>query len=114
VLIDIASRLTSNLRAVDLIARIGGEEFLVALPDTTPEAAHATAERLRRVVSDNPVVLPKGRGTIEVTLSIGLTVASAATLASRRVEDLIGLADQALLDSKSEGRNQVTVAQSAA
>ena len=114
VLIEVAARLTANLRAVDLIARIGGEEFLVALPDTTPEAAHATAERLRRKIGDTPVLLPCGRRSANLTLSIGLTVASGAALTDLVIDDLIGLADKALLDAKIDGRNQVMVAKSAA
>ncbi len=112
VLIEVAERLKSNLRAVDLIARIGGEEFLIALPDTTLEAAQATAERLRRVVGDRPVPLPNGNGSIPVTLSIGLALG--ADPAAGSVEDLIGLADRALLGSKADGRNQVKVGRSAA
>lgn len=112
VLIEVAKRLKSNLRAVDLIARIGGEEFLIALPDTTLEAAQATAERLRRVVGDRPVPLQKGNGSIPVTLSIGLALG--ADPAAGSVEDLIGLADRALLGSKADGRNQVKVGRSAA
>lgn len=112
VLVEIAERLKSNLRAVDLLARIGGEEFLVALPDTTPEAAQATAERLRRIVGERPVSLPNGAGSIPVTMSIGLAIGPSQ--ASATIEDLIGLADRALLGSKAEGRNQVTVGLSAA
>lgn len=110
VLVEVAERLRSNLRAVDLIARIGGEEFLVALPDTTLEAARATAERLRRVVGNRPVRLKDGT-SVTVTLSIGLALGGQGTYG---VEELIGLADTALLDSKAEGRNQVTIGRSAA
>lgn len=110
VLVEVAERLKSNLRAVDLIARIGGEEFLVALPDTTLAAARATAERLRRVVGGRPVPLRTG-GSVSVTLSIGLALGGPGAQA---IEDLVGLADAALLASKAEGRNQVTIGRSAA
>ncbi len=110
VLVEVAERLKSDLRAVDLVARIGGEEFLVALPDTTLEAARATAERLRRVVGERPVRF-RGGGGIPVTMSIGLALGGND---ARGIEELIGLADAALLDSKAEGRNQVTVDRSAA
>ncbi|KAB2884056.1 MAG: diguanylate cyclase [Albidovulum sp.] len=110
VLVEVADRLRSNLRAVDLIARIGGEEFLVALPDTTLDAARATAERLRRVVGERPVRLKDGSG-VAVTTSIGLALGGRG---ARGLEDLIGLADTALLDAKAEGRNQVTIGRSAA
>ena len=112
VLVEVAERLKSNLRAVDLLARIGGEEFLVALPDTTPEAAQATAERLRRVIGERPIPLPKGEGNIPVTLSIGLAIGPGTERGS--VDDLVNLADRALLGSKAEGRNLVTVGRSAA
>lgn len=110
VLVEVAERLKSNLRAVDLVARIGGEEFLVALPDTTLDAARATAERLRRVVGERPVRLKDG-GSVTVTMSIGLALGGRD---ARGIEELIGLADTALLDSKAEGRNQVTIGRSAA
>ncbi|MGB7263461.1 MAG: diguanylate cyclase [Albidovulum sp.] len=112
VLIEVADRLKSNLRDVDLLARIGGEEFLVALPDTTMEAAHATAERLRQIIGDKPVILPKGRGVVPVTLSIGLTLGPDTGVVP--VDELIGMADNALMGSKSEGRNQVTICRTAA
>ncbi len=54
VLAEVARRLQGALRPGDLIARIGGEEFLVAMPDTTTDQARASAERLRRAVSDEP------------------------------------------------------------
>lgn len=106
----VASALRAAVRSTDLIARIGGEEFLVALPDTTLEAARATAERLRRVVGERPVRLKDGGG-VSVTISIGLALGGRG---ARGVEELIGLADTALLDSKAEGRNQVTICRSAA
>ncbi|MGB3313753.1 MAG: diguanylate cyclase [Albidovulum sp.] len=112
VLVEVAQRLKSNLRAVDLLARIGGEEFLVALPETSPEAAQATAERLRRVIGERPVPLAKGEGNVPVTLSIGLAIGPAKQRGS--VDDLVNLADRALLGSKAEGRNLVTVCRTAA
>ncbi len=59
VLTEVAQRLQSSLRAVDLIARIGGEEFLVAMPDATLATARAAAERLCRIVQAMPVTLPE-------------------------------------------------------
>ncbi len=62
VLVEVASRFRSNLRAIDLVARIGGEEFLVVLPDIAVDAAKATAERLRRVIEERPVGLSARAG----------------------------------------------------
>ena len=111
VLVEVAQRLRNGLRGVDLVARIGGEEFLVALPDTTLDAARGTAERLRRIIADRPVRLPGKLGEIPVTASVGLAMGGAEGVA---VEQVVDFADQALLGSKSEGRNLVTVSRSAA
>ncbi len=112
VLAEVAARLSSNLRPGDMVARIGGEEFLVVLPDLSFDAARATAERLRRLVCDQPVRLPAGR-QVSMTLSIGLAMGGQPGAASDP-EGLMEQADQALRAAKSEGRNQVTVHESAA
>jgi two-component system cell cycle response regulator len=112
VLIEVAERFRTNLRAVDLVARIGGEEFLVALPDTSLAAARSTAERLRRVIEERPVRLPQG-GSTHVTMSIGLAMCETGD-GPDRIDSLIARADNALMAAKAEGRNQVTVALSAA
>ena len=109
VLIEVARRLKANLRLSDLIARIGGEEFLVVLPDTSFDAAHATAERLRQAVSERPIPI-EGGGALRITLSIGLAMNDARVAC----EDIVAQADRALLASKAEGRNLVTVHRSAA
>ncbi|MGB7270253.1 MAG: diguanylate cyclase, partial [Albidovulum sp.] len=100
------------LRTVDLVARIGGEEFLAVLPDTSIEAAHATAERLRRAVADQPIQAPSGRN-VSVTLSIGLAIGGVGG-SEVPVEEMLERADKALLAAKAEGRNQVTVDRTAA
>lgn len=110
VLAEVAQRLKANLRLSDLLARIGGEEFLIVLPDTGFHAAHATAERLRQAVSERPIPI-EGGGALRITLSIGLAMGGEAQLPC---EDIIAQADRALLASKAEGRNQVTVHRSAA
>lgn len=114
VLADIAARLSAQLRPVDLVARIGGEEFLIVLPDTCLHDACAVAERLRHAVADRLVSLPHGRGAIGVTSSIGLAIGNTAATRLMEVEELIHSADMALLAAKHEGRNQVTIGQSAA
>ena len=110
----VANRLRDNLRPSDLVARIGGEEFLVALPDTTLGTARMAAERLCRAIDSTPVVLPDGR-EVRVTISVGLA------LGNDRPDDgleaaraVIERADAALFAAKTEGRNQVTISASAA
>ncbi len=114
VLVEVAARLAAHLRPVDLLARIGGEEFLIVLPDTTLPDACLAAERLRSTVAEAPVSLPYGMGAIAVTSSIGLALGNTAALAGMTVEDLVNSADMALLGAKLDGRNQVTVCRTAA
>jgi len=68
VLEAVATRLRENLRPSDLVARIGGEEFLVALPEATLGTARLAAERLCRVIGETPVPLPEDRGSVPVTI----------------------------------------------
>ncbi len=122
VLAEVARRLQTSLRPADLVARIGGEEFLVAMPDALPATARATAERLCRVVEAQPVALPPGAGgTVRVTVSIGLSLGGPGpgdprdrAFGSDPVETVMARADAALLLAKAEGRNKVTVDRSAA
>lgn len=106
VLVEVARRLSSNLRPSNLIARIGGEEFLIALPDLQLAAARAVADRLCSVIQATPIRLPSG-DLLAVTISIGL--ATRGRRGFEPVSETVERADQALLAAKSAGRNQVTV-----
>ena len=107
VLTAFAKALRSNLRGVNLIARIGGEEFLVVLPDTTLDAGYRTAERLRHAIETQPIRLPNGE-VISITLSIGLAIGGTR---DTDPQHLVDEADAALLNAKATGRNQVAIAQ---
>lgn len=113
VLAEVARRLQANVRPSDMVARIGGEEFLIVLSDCTFDIAHATAERLRRTVGDDPVHAGTGPG-LRVTISIGLAMGDGAADAELDANEVVARADHALLVAKAEGRNQVTVHRSAA
>lgn len=119
VLVEVARRLRDNLRVVDLVARIGGEEFMVALPDTGIELARATAERLRAVVQGRPIALPDG-GEITVTISAGVAIGRGGTVAAAdkgveaEVKVLMTQADRALYGAKASGRNTVEISRAAA
>jgi two-component system cell cycle response regulator len=108
VLIEVAARLLRNLRDSDLVARIGGEEFLVAMPETPLETARSTAERLCKVIARTPMRLRDGVTEVSMTMSIGLTMGGGSAEGAI-IEDLVSEADRALLWSKLEGRNQVTI-----
>jgi two-component system cell cycle response regulator len=112
VLVEVARRLKDNLRGNDLVARIGGEEFLIALPDCQLSEARQAGERIRRIVDREPVTLPSGE-EIRVTMSIGVAVGGSAR-GIDVVSSLIDSADRALYDAKADGRNQVTLGRSAA
>lgn len=117
VLQEVAKRIKDNLRGVDMVARIGGEEFLVAMPDTQLTEARMAAERLCRVIDDHPVRLADGKGNVKVSLSIGVAMGGAMGGTQEdvhSVDQLIEHADQALYCAKSDGRNKVTFSQVAA
>jgi two-component system, cell cycle response regulator len=113
VLVEVGRRLTANLRESDVLARIGGEEFLAILPRCCMATARNVAERLCQVMDEVPVRLHSGE-ELRVTLSIGVTVAGNTGEADLAVEGLVEQADLALLDAKGAGRNQVTYRLSAA
>ena len=91
-------------RAQDIVARWGGEEFLLVLPATTLDAAAALAERIRLAVAETKVE----HGGIQVGFTLSLGVTAMGT--DEALSDAIARADRALYQSKSEGRNRVTVA----
>ena len=115
VLVAVAGRLAHNLRGGDLLARIGGEEFLIALPDTTLAEARGVAERLCHAVEEVRVMLGDGAG-LRVTVSIGLAISNRGGLPDciDAVSEIVDRADRAMLVSKSGGRNQVTISRTAA
>lgn len=105
VLRGVSRVLQREARAVDVVARFGGEEFVIVLPETAEEGAVALAERIRARVAETPPVPGGEYGWLRVTVSIGV-----ATIPSPRVnspEDLIALADEALYRAKARGRNCV-------
>ena len=111
VLAGVAARLRDNLRGEDLVARIGGEEFLIALPDTPLDRAAPAAGRLCRLIGGRPIRVPGSGAEIAVTMSIGVAVGGTP---GESVEGLIDRADRALYRAKADGRNKVDVSRSAA
>ena len=104
VLREFAVRLASNVRAIDLPCRYGGEEFVVVMPDTKIEDAERIAERIRLHVAGSPFRVMNGAELLTVTISIGV----AATLGAKdRPEALLKRADEAVYEAKASGRNKV-------
>jgi two-component system, cell cycle response regulator len=113
-LIEVARRLAAGLRPSDLLGRIGGEEFLVALPETGLPEALALAQRLCRSIEETPIRVDAAT-TLSLTVSIGLAISGDAEPGpSDSVTRIVGRADQALMRSKAGGRNQITISRSAA
>ena len=104
VLREFAVRLASNVRAVDLPCRFGGEEFVVVMPETALQDAERIAERIRMHVSGAPFRVAGGKEVLSVTISIGV----AATHGEADTpEHLLKRADEALYEAKASGRNRV-------
>ncbi|MDI9243827.1 diguanylate cyclase [Marinobacter sp. CHS3-4] len=102
-LIQLSEVAQNTVREIDLLARIGGEEFAILLEDSDEDAAAEVAERLRKTVNDSPVALERG----EVMLSISAGVASFVPDRDNKLDDLLVYADKALYAAKSSGRNRV-------
>jgi diguanylate cyclase (GGDEF)-like protein len=100
VLRELAARLRERVRREDVVGRWGGEEFVVALPETTPDAAAAVAESLRAAVAGRPI---EAHGAVlDVTVSIGV-----AAWTGQELDELVGRADRALYAAKAAGRDRV-------
>jgi len=110
VLAEAARRIRENLRAIDLVARIGGEEFLIALPETDAVRALDTAKRLCAKLRDAPVLLSGQNFKIPVTMSVGVVVGDGTT-AMASVDTLLKAADRALYEAKSLGRDRPYIAE---
>ena len=104
VLSEFAVRLASNVRAIDLPVRHGGEEFVVVMPDTDLEDARRIAERIRLHVAGAPFRVMGGEELLAVTISIGVACSSGPGDTSQA---LIKRADEAVYEAKSRGRNRV-------
>jgi two-component system cell cycle response regulator len=107
VLREFAARVKANTRIVDIVARFGGEEIVVAVPDTALDGASAIAERIRERIEAEPFPVHRGTRQIRLTVSIGV--------ASRRAGDpscmdMLKRADEALYQAKDSGRNRVVAA----
>jgi diguanylate cyclase (GGDEF)-like protein len=117
VLVALAKRCRSRLREIDACGRLGGEEFVVLLPETGAEGARATAERLRTEVGGAPVATSDG--PVRVTISVGVALyepsadfvapAAASGRGARAVQALLEKADRALYRAKDTGRDRVVI-----
>jgi two-component system cell cycle response regulator len=110
VLREFADRVRACTRGIDLVARMGGEEVVVVLPDTTLDAACAVAERIRERVEMETFAIHNNSNAIPVTVSIGVASRRAGDASSA---EMMKRADDALYRAKASGRNRVIVANAA-
>jgi two-component system cell cycle response regulator len=99
-----ADRIRRIIRGGDLLCRLGGEEFVVVMPNVPIDVARRVAERARVAIEEAPFVINKSGSEIPITVSIGLAERGRDVEA----EALYQRADRALYRSKAEGRNRVT------
>jgi diguanylate cyclase (GGDEF)-like protein len=106
VLTQVAATVAKHLRPTDLVARFGGEEFVILFPDTSLDKAAHAAERVRGVVEKTDVKMPDGRPLPRVTISMGV----AELIPRETPAELLKRADEAMYRAKKGGRNRVVTA----
>lgn len=99
---ELAERISGSLRAYDTVGRFGGEEFLLILPGSDLEQSHSVAQKIWKLIKDEPFVLDGH--SVAVTASLGV---AAAQEADEEYAQVLKRADDALYRAKSCGRNQV-------
>ncbi len=102
VLRQMAAMITGGIRASDVFGRYGGEEFMLIMPETTPDEGIILAEHLRASVAAEPMVIANDQ-RLQVTISIGIAGGRGARL---HVDSLVDQADAAMYAAKSLGRNR--------
>ena len=101
ILKEIAARLVTNMRAVDIVSRYGGEEFMIAMPSTTQSEAVLAADRVRELIAGTPIYVD-GQA-LQITTSAGV----AEVQKGEELRDVFRRADDALYKAKQAGRNKV-------
>ena len=105
VICQLAEIMQKGLRNIDTCGRIGGEEFLILIPDTNLKKANIAAERLRTAVASHDFHLCKKN--VQVTVSIGVTIPDLGK--EFKVDQLLATVDKALYRAKKSGRNRVEI-----
>lgn len=101
----VAQTITETIRGSDLPARVGGEEFMILLPNTGRVGAGIIAERVRLAIEQTPVPV----GTVHVPITLSGGVASFGPDGNNDIEQLIEVADKRLYLAKQKGRNRIVM-----
>ena len=101
ILKEVAARLVTNMRAIDIVSRYGGEEFMIAMPSTNQADALIAADRVRDLIAGTPIYVD-GQA-LHITTSAGV----AEVEKGEQLRDVFRRADAALYKAKQAGRNQV-------
>ncbi|MBI3307531.1 MAG: diguanylate cyclase [Candidatus Omnitrophica bacterium] len=104
VLKEVATRLKDGLRVTDHVARIGGDEFMILLPDSRRAEAMRVAEKIRFSISENPILLSSGK-EVKVTSCLGLIEVSMDISA---IDELLSQINPMLHISKKSGKNRIS------
>ena len=105
VLRELAARIRASIRNVDLACRVGGEEFVLLLPETQMDVAYRVAERIRKAVGSKPFEIKGGNGArLSVTISVGV---AGFEDPSESIDEILKRSDDALYRAKRDGRNKV-------
>ncbi len=105
VLKEVAQRLADIMRTTDVLARFGGEEFVILLSNTNRMVAYEIAERIRKTIAETPFPISTGQ-SLSITLSIGLAMIDLGS-SLNTTKQLLNAADQAVYAAKVAGRNRV-------
>ena len=104
VLIELSRRVGQNVRSIDTIARFGGEEFVVLMPDADYSVAGVVAERLRKSICSAPIHARGGPdGGLDISISVGVALFD---FDNDTGEEVLHKADKALYEAKRQGRNR--------
>ena len=106
VLVRVSAEIRNRLRGIDVFARLGGEEFVILIEETTVEQAALLAENLRQLIAELSIKTEHGP-PFNVTASFGV----AERIGNESLDDLLGCADKAMYKAKHSGRNQVIIAE---
>lgn len=111
VLVETARRLGNAVRSSDMVARMGGEEFLIAMPAADVATARTVAQRVCRAIGNAPFLIPGAAEPVHITISLGLAMSRTGSksghLGPCNVDTLLDHADKALYAAKLQGRNRV-------